>query len=335
MTDVYAVMREGLLIATGEPGDWDSETHFAGTHVECVDASPDAPGRVFCGTFGDGLHRSVDGGDAWERVGADTFDVGEFTSVAVSPHDPDLVWAGTEPSELYRSTDGGAAWEKRPGIQDLPSADEWWFPPRPEMHRIRCIEPDATDPDRLLMGVELGAFVLTEDAGETYTEDVPGARDDTHQMVVHPDDPDRLYAASGFGYAQTRDGGRSWERPEEGLTEEYEHLWSVAVDPGDPDTVVASTSEDAFAAHFEPAETYVHRQKDDGAWEKLDGDGLPTGEGVFATSLAPGTDDGELYAVNNRGLFRSTDAGDAWSALDVDWPNEFEAQDPRGLVVVS
>lgn len=336
MTTAYAAVRGGLLVATdeGSDSDWRTGTRFDGQHLECVAVPGAKPDRVFCGTFGSGLYRSDDAGETFERVGAGDFESDQFTAVAVSPFDPDVVWAGTEPSAVYRSRDGGDTWVARPGLTDLPSADDWFFPPRPDSHRVRSIGPSHRDPDRLFVGIELGAFATSPDGGETWTEDVPGARRDTHQIRTHPDDPDRLYAASGFGYAESDDGGVTWTRPDDGLPEESSHLWSVAPDPGDPGTVLASTSEDAFDAHFEPADSSIHRYRN-GAWERLDGRGLPTGASVRAAALDSGHAPGEFYAVTNHGLFRTTDAGDAWTRLDVDWPAAFGDQDPRALTVVA
>jgi len=334
MVAMYVVMREGLLVVTGEPGDWRTTTRFDGQHVECVAVSPHDPDRVFVGTFGDGLYRSDDGGDTFDRIAEGAADTEQYTAVAVSPHDPDEVWAGIEPSRIYRSADGGDTWEPRPGLTDLPSADDWWFPPRPDSHRVRSIEVSHDDPDRVYAGIELGAFVVSPDRGETWSEDVPGSRVDAHQIVTHPDDADRMYVAAGHGYAESRDGGRSWSQPDDQLPEESHHIWSVAPDPGDPDTILASTSEDAFTAHFDEADATIHRYRGDGAWEALDDRGIPTGEGVRAAVLAPGREAGEFYAVNNFGIYRTGDAGDEWTRLDVDWPEKFETQDPRGFAVV-
>ena len=141
MPTAYGAMRHGLLVADDTDSDEAAVRHLD-ADVECLAVHPEAPDRAFLGTFDAGLHRSTDGGDSLQRVGTDAFDADAVTAVAIDHDDPDLVWAGTEPSAVYRSTDGGDTWESRPGIRDLPSADEWYFPPRPDTHHVRWIAPD-------------------------------------------------------------------------------------------------------------------------------------------------------------------------------------------------
>jgi photosystem II stability/assembly factor-like uncharacterized protein len=349
---VYVALRD-LLLAVREDTSRAAEC-LAGYDLECVAAHPDRPDRVFCGTFGGGLRRSTDGGDSWERIGAGTIDPGEppetaerrgaddvsVMSVIVDPSDPDIVWAGTEPSALFRSVDAGASWEQVGGVTDHPSADEWAFPPRPYTHHVSCIEVDPNHPDWVYVGIEAGALLMTRDAGRTWIGRPPGSLRDNHTLATHPDAEGRVYAAAGDGYAESTKGTDSWGRPQEGLDHRY--VWSVAVDPGNPDGVVISAASGAGAAHDGgSSESYLYRRKDmeDSpnrtwpAWERVTGD-VPTGEGVSAAVLAAGTAPGELYAANNHGLYRSEDGGHSWRRLGVDWPARSRDRTVRGLTVV-
>ena len=334
MPTLYAAMEDALLIATGGDGDWRAERRLGDSdgRFECVAASPGAPERAFCGTFEDGLRRSEDGGETWERVSPDVIESDAVTSATVSPRDPDEVWVGTEPSAVYRSTDGGDSWERKEGLTDLPSSSQWSFPPRPSTHHVRWIEVDPADPDHLYVGIEAGALVQTHDAGETWEDRVETSRFDNHSLTTHPDAPGRAYAAAGDGYAETTDGGEAWAHPQEGLDHRY--VWSVAVDPGDPDTRLISAASGANAAH-RVGESYVYRKVGDDPWGRLDYEGLPTGDGVFRPVLAAGDTPMEFYAASNRGLFRTADAGDTWSRLAVDWPEAFVDQTVRGFAVIA
>jgi len=374
MTRLYAVMETALWVlddgtgpglgTTGPDDEWRVTERLTDYEPRCLAASSSDPDRVFCGTFDDGLVRSTDGGEKWEHVGGDEIESDRVTALAVSPHDSSTVWAGTEPSAVYKSTDGGDSWVRREGLCDLPSATEWFYPPRPDTHHVRWIEPDPSEPGRLYVGIELGALVVTDDGGKTWSERPPGSRRDNHSLTTHPAFPARVWSAAGDGYAESHDSGRSWDHPQEGLDHRY--CWSVAVDAGDVDalgnrggssapgdsgavgeasgsgTVLVSSASGARSAHALPAESYVYRREldvsggsghGDGRWERAM-DGLPDPEGLIRAELASGG--GDCFALTNRGLFRSTNAGNAWNALatDAEWPSGFEKRAPHGLVVV-
>ncbi|TKX75699.1 hypothetical protein EXE46_02855 [Halorubrum sp. GN11_10-6_MGM] len=350
---IYAAYDDGLRIVDPETGA--VETRLSGQRVEClsvarVEGGGDGAGgpgdgapRVLAGTFDAGLFRSVDGGERFARAAATTLGPEgsgpeAVTAVATSAHDPAVVWIGTEPSRVYRSADGGETAERVGGLTDLPSASEWSFPPRPDTHHVRWIEPCPADPERWLLGIEAGALVVTADGGETWTDRPPGSRRDTHAMATHPDAPDRAYAAAGDGFAESDDRGDSWRVRDDGLDHGY--VWGLAVDPGDPDTALVSAAASATAAHRR-GEAHLYRYRrgeegskeareeeaetraasDPGAFERLDDRGFPTGEGTYRAVLASGRSAGEVWALSNRGLFVTRDAGDAFERVRADLPD--------------
>ncbi|WP_049947855.1 WD40/YVTN/BNR-like repeat-containing protein [Candidatus Halobonum tyrrellensis] len=330
MVTAYAALGDGLVVVDTERETATRASALDGRALECLAVHPDAPDRPVVGTFESGLYRSTDAGETFERV--DEFGADAVMSAAFAPGDPDELWAGTEPSRVYRSTDAGDSWAELDGLTDLDSADEWSFPPRPHTHHVRWLEPHPTDPERWYVAVEAGALVRTDDRGETWRDRVPDGRIDNHTLATHPDAPDRVWVAAGDGYAESDDAGETWRVLEEGLDRTY--CWSVAVDAGDPDRVLVSAARSAREAHTAArAETYVYRKEGDGEWERLDDAGLPVGEGVTRPVLARG-DAGEFLALSNRGLFRTDDAGDSWTAVDVQWPEGFESATARGLAVV-
>ncbi len=357
MTIGYVAMRDQIFVCQGDElsSEWETRQTLGGYRIECVGGSPAKPDRVFVGTVENGILRSQNCGDTFdrldtafgidepetdgtdERAAGDANGVGSdrVTAITVSPHDPDVVYAGTEPSRVYRSIDGGDSWIHLDGIVDLPSEPEWFFPPRPQTHHVRWLEVDPFDPDRLYVGIEAGAFVYTTDGGGTWHERPPGSRRDNHSLAAHPYREGRLYAAAGDGYAESDDGGESWRHPQEGLDHRY--CWSVVPDRNDPDRVLVSSSRGARTAHTaDRADSYVYRKPGpDEGWERLDDRGLPMGEGVVRAVLAAGPDGEAVYAVNNRGLFVTDDFGDSWERVPIEWDEAFESATPRGFVVIA
>lgn len=312
---LYAAL-DRVLVVRGDRSDPESSVEITReslheNDLECLAADPAVPDRLFVGTVDNGLQRSTDGGETWEAVG--DFD-DRVTAVTISPHDPETIWVGTEPSAVYRSTDGGVSFEHRDGLRELPSESHWSFPPRPDTHHVRWLAVHPEDPATLYVAIEAGAFVRTTDAGETWEDHPPGARQDNHTLATHAEDPDRVYTAAGDGYAESADRGQTWDHPQDGL--EHRYVWGLAVDPEDPDRVVVSAANGARTAHRKAtAEAYVYR-RDGNGWE-LAMDGLPDPDGTIRAVLRPGRDAGEFFACTNRGLFWSEDGAGTWSKLPV------------------
>jgi photosystem II stability/assembly factor-like uncharacterized protein len=279
-----------------------------------------------------GITASSDGGTTFDRIGADAIGPEMITAVAIGDRSPDEIWVGTEPSRVYRSTDAGETWSKKPGLTDLPSASEWSYPPRPHTHHVRWIEPDPYDADHLYVSIEAGALVQSHDGGATWEDRRPTARRDVHSMTTHPEAPGYAWVAAGDGYAETRDGGASWIKPQEGLDHRY--CWSVAVDSDDPTCVLVSAAHGSRSAHAPTAaDSYVYRRRG-GSWQRLDDCGLTMGDGVVRAALAAGHTGGVFYAATNRGLYRTADHGESWDRVDIPWDDSLTEQTPRGLAVV-
>jgi photosystem II stability/assembly factor-like uncharacterized protein len=339
MVTIYVAMEEGLLLLRGGPSGWEAEPKLEGTAPRSLAADPATPGRVWCGTARAGAWRSQDGGRSWRPAG-DELAERHVSAVAVGP-DERVVYAGIDPSALWRSEDAGGRWERLSALNSLPSAPTWSFPPRPETSHVRWITLDPTDPDRLFVCIEAGALVRSADGGRTWTDRVPDGPYDTHTLLAHPDAPGRLYSAAGDGfgtpgrgYNESRDGGETWERPDQGIERHY--LYGMAVDPGDPDTVVVSAAESPLQAHSPRfADSTVCRRAGPGPWREV-GEGLPEPRGSTRALLAAhAAERGVFYAVNNHGVFRSPDAGESWEPVAAPLPEGFAGQSPSAIAVAS
>jgi hypothetical protein len=120
----------------------------------------------------------------------------------------------------------------------------------------------------------------------------------------------------------------------EGLKHSY--LYGLAVDSGSINNLVLVSASigPSKAYSTENAESIVYRKdKDDGKWKTVT-NGLPEPSGTTITIIVSNPKvSGKFYAVNNRGLFISTDSGDSWKKLDTPWPGEYLPQIPWALAI--
>jgi photosystem II stability/assembly factor-like uncharacterized protein len=305
-----------LLATTGdstvritEAGEgWSVETLPERGGAASIAVDPRDPERIYAASRGGGVWRSADGGESFEdaRLPAD-----DVYSIAVGPVDG-AVYAGCEPSMLFRSRDGGERWEELSSLREIPSAPSWSFPPRPWTSHVRWIAPSPHHADRLLVGIELGGVMLSEDGGETWHDHRPGAQPDCHALAWHPRVEGRAYEAAGGGAAWSTDGGDTWRGADEGRDRHY--TWALAVDPDDPERWYVSASPGPMQAHgSRNAEAHLYRWEGDGPWERLT-DGLPDPLDSMPYALAIA--DGSLFAGLRDGrIYRSEDRGDSWRPL--------------------
>jgi photosystem II stability/assembly factor-like uncharacterized protein len=289
--------------------------------IHCLAPDPLNTNVIYAGTQGGGVLRSKDGGQTWQAAGLAGHVV---KSLTVSKTEPGAVFAGTKLPALFVSRDDGATWKEIDAFERVRS---WWWrsPAESDLGAyIQGIALSPTDPNIIVIGIEAGAVVRTEDGGQTWQSHRPGALRDCHSLIAHTTNGDWMYEAggTGVGAAYSRDGGMTWRQPENGLERHYG--WACAADPARPEVWYASLSPmftwaqpGVPAAHVEGhANAAIYRSVGGAAWQKLGG-GLPQPLNHMAYSLltdphAPG----HLYAgLSNGDVWRSTDHGDSWTQM--------------------
>ena len=126
-------------------------------------------------------------------------------------------------------------------------------------------------------------------------------------LVAHPTLPQTLFAGGDTGLFVSHNSGAKWERL--GTQGDLPTIWSLAIDPSNPDTLFAGTR---------PAGVY--RSRDGGRhWERLHVD-IATACAIgtpFVTAMAVDPDDSNIVwaGVEIDGVFRSTDGGDTWAPV--------------------
>jgi photosystem II stability/assembly factor-like uncharacterized protein len=309
MSRLLAVTNAGLVRLEARDGAWSAELLRAEDDMRTATFDPRDPSKLFTGGRGTGLHRSSDGGATWEAVELPEADV---FSVAVSAAGG-AVYAGTEPSRLFVSRDGGHAFEELEGLQEIPSREDWSFPPRPYTSHVRWIAPHPATSALLLVGIELGGVMRSVDGGASFEDHPEGAVADVHALAWHPEQSDRAYEAGGGGAAWTHDRGETWRRLDAGRSRDY--CWGLAVDPTDADCWFVSAATSASRAHGSgDSDAAVYRSRDGGAWERV-GEGLPDSLHAFPYALAA-TEEALWVGLGDGRIFRSGDQGERFTDIE-------------------
>jgi hypothetical protein len=314
-------MRNGLTRAEcGLSGAWQVEHLMPDQDVRCLTGDPRQPHLLYAGTQGLGIWRSLDLGKTWKPAGLANRIVKSLAVSAFPAHSstgPGVIYAGTKsPAAIFTSRDGGQTWSELEGFRRIRSRWFWFSPAEPPFTAyVQGIALSPTDPDVIIAGIEAGAVVRSQDGGKTWSDHRPGAVRDCHTIKFHTTNGDWAYEGGGTGGAVSRDSGKTWRQPREGLDRRYG--WAVAADPVHPEVWYISASPSPYKAHSrDNAQAYIYRSIGGAPWQKLSG-GLPQPLNSMPYALLTDrTATGHLYAgLSNGDIWVSQDYGNHWEKL--------------------
>jgi photosystem II stability/assembly factor-like uncharacterized protein len=250
-----------------------------------------------------GFFKSTNGGTNWNPANL----AGQVQTFAIDPQNPATVYAAVvlssgadfSGSGVFKTTDGGSSWNAtNSGIREIPVRDV------------------AIDPQHAgtLYAANGGKVLKTTDGGVHWTSgDI-----DVWKLAIDPRDPGTVFALlndSSGQPAKSTDGGASWSRLSLPLASD-DGVWDLAIDPQNSSVVYVGTDTEG-----------VLKSTDGGAsWIPANA-GLPQeGINILATS---GPKQTTLYASTasecdcgllGDGMFKSTDGGSSWTAINSGLP---------------
>jgi len=299
--------------------------------AQCLAVDPLNRQSLYAGGASGGLYASRDGGLSWSPspVQPPKMHISDVAVSRLERHDEGgTIYVGTEPSSVYKSNDAGCHWTDLISFRDIPSAPTWSFPPRPWTSHIRWITLSPHDPALILVVVELGGIMRSDDGGNTWLDRPADAYLDCHALSMPVDKPGVVYECANGGFAISADSGLTWIPQDEGIDRRY--LFSMAVDHHNTDLVYVGGSTDPHHAHYAQgdARAAIYRRKPDGTWETL-GDMASPPLPHFPYGLATDPDEiGMLYVgFGNGDIMISSDRGEHFERPEIegDKPERIEA----------
>ncbi len=268
--DVVASAPRHIWVGAAGGGVWKSSN--AGVnfepvfddHNQCIGAltiDQARPDTVWVGTgepwvrnsvsVGDGVYRTVDGGDTWRRMGLE--DSERVARIVIHPDDPAVVyvaamghlWSANETRGLYRTSDGGATWDRVLYVDDgAGCVDVALDPQNPDVVYAAMWQFRRT-PHSFHSGGPGSGLYKSEDGGATWRElrnGLPEGDLGRIAVAVPPTRPETVYAtieAAESALYRSDDRGETWRlaTTHEAVKGRPFYFSLLVPDPQDPDRV--------------------------------------------------------------------------------------------------
>lgn len=283
---------DGDIFRSGDGGEtWTVLPGMRGKSIRALALAPSDPSILVAGAL-DGVFRSRDHGDTWERISPENHaELRTVESIAIDPANPDVIYAGTWHLP-WKTEDGGKSWHSiRKGVID--DSD------------VFSIVVDSANPAEVYISACSGIY-RSDSAGELFAkiQGIPYSARRTRSLRMDPVDHKTVYAGTTEGLWKTTDAGATWKR----MTGASVVVNDVVIDPRQTMRVLLATDRGGVLASNDGGTTFVtsnhgfsHRQ--------------------VAALLVDRTDSSVVFAgvLNDKefgGAFVSSDGGRSWGQLN-------------------
>jgi len=292
------------------------------TSIGDIAIAPSDPGIVWVGTgepnnrqsstWGDGIYRSLDGGETWTHMGLkETHHIGR---VVIHPRNPNTVfvaalghlWGPNDDRGVYRTTDGGTTWKKVLAGNNVTGAVDVALDPDGRTVYAAMHQRQRRGFGFVGGGPGSGLF-RSRDGGDTWeplTNGLPVGVKGRIGIAIAPSQPNTVYAiveAKAGGVFRSDDKGSTWTR-QSSLNPRPMYYSQVRVDPQHPDRVWVLG-------------TYVHKSIDGGKTFTTDSTGDRIHVDHHALWLNP-NDGNHMMLGNDGGLYFTYDGAKNWDFID-------------------
>ncbi len=223
-----------------------------------------------------------DGNNEWKAIGPHNTG-GRTIAIAFNPQNPNTIYAGSASGGLWRSYSGGVG------------VDAWQY--------VTTGYP--------VLGVSSITFAPSDSniiyigTGEVYNHDAAGYGSAYRN----------LRGTYGIGILKTTDGGQSWIKSLDWEYNSQRGVWSVKINPLNPNTVFAATTEGVYRSY----DAGVNWQQVNTVLMGTDLEINPVDTNIIISSHGN-------FASTGYGIYRSSDGGNFWTKITAGLPSTFNGK---------
>jgi len=200
---------------------------------------------------GDGIYKSVDGGNTWKHMGLKRSE--HIGKILIDPRDSEVVYVASQGSVwapggergLYKTIDGGKQWERILNISENTGVSDIIYDPRhPDILLVSSYQR-RRHPGVLVAGGPDGGIWKSIDAGQNWTKlkgGLPGGDLGRIGLAISPQQPDVCYAliagtADTKGFYRSSNLGENWTKMNSYMVNDAQYYMELFPDPHQFDKV--------------------------------------------------------------------------------------------------
>lgn len=268
-------------------------------------------------SVGDGIYKTVDGGETWKKMGLDGTE--HISRIIIDPTNSDIVyvsapgplWGDSPDRGLYKTMDGGATWNKILFIDDKTGCADVMVDPKDPNIIYASMWDFRRKPWSFSSGGQGSGLYKSTDGGATWNRIDKGFTDGILGRIIlamSPSDSKIIYAiaeAKNTALFKSTDGGETWTKKSSSsnVTARPFYFSLLTVDPTNSNRLYRpafnlSISDDAGESWFDAST--------EGGWVHSD---------IHALWINPNNSSNMIMGTDG-GVYMSFDKGNNWMFLN-------------------